>query len=612
MRDDLLDYYERELTYLRQMGAEFAERYPKIAGRLQLESGGSEDPHVERLIEAFAFLAGRVHLKIDDEFPEITSALLDILYPHYVRPVPSMSVVEFHLDPEQGKLTTGLKVPRESILYSRPVDGIPCRFRTCYDLTLWPFALTEAQWTTPDRLQPPLKAPNAVAALRFQLRCFQDISFKQLDLGSLRFYLNGESNLVHALYELLLNNAAQIVVRDPAQPRLRPLELPRTALRASGFTDAEAMLPYTRRSFRGYRLLQEYFAFPEKFFFIELTGLEALRTAGFDANAEFIVLISPYERDERQQMLELGVSEKTLRAACTPVINLFPHTAEPILLDQLRSEYPVVPDVRRRHALEVFSIEEVVSANPRTQEVVKFDPFFSYRHAQTRDKRQTFWHATRRASQQRNDEGTDVSLSLVDLSGRPSHPEKETLTIRCICTNRDLPSRLPFGNEAGDFEIEGMPSVKRIVALKKPNATMRPPVGKAALWRLVSQLSLNYLSLVSEGREALQEILRLYNFSGSSYLERQIQGISRIESRRHFARVVSDSGIAFVRGTRVEMSFDEAQFVGGGVYLFASVLEQFLGLYVSMNSFSQLVVRTEQRKEIVKEWPPRAGEAVLV
>jgi type VI secretion system protein ImpG len=610
VRDELLDYYERELTFLRQMGQEFAEKYPKIAGRLLLEAGGSEDPHVERLIEAFAFLAGRVHLKIDDEFPEITEALLGILYPHYVRPIPSMSVVEFRLDPEQGKLTTGLKIPRDSLLYSRPVDGVPCRFSTCYELTLWPFSVAEAQWATPDRLQ--LKAGNAAAALRFQLRCFPDVSFKALELERLRFYLHGESNLVHALYELLLNNCAQILVRDPAQPRQRPLELPPGSLRPVGFADDESMLPYTRRSFHGYRLLQEYFAFPEKFFFLELSGLEALRAAGFDTLAEFVLLISPFERNERQQMLELGVSPKTLRPDCVPIVNLFPHTAEPILLDQVRHEYPVVPDVRRRHALEIFSIEEVVSASTQTREVVHYDPFFSYRHAKNREKRQTFWHATRQASARRSDEGTDMVLTLVNLSGQPAHPDAEALTVRTICTNRDLPGRLPFGNEAGDFEIEGMPSVKHIVALKKPTAALRPPVGKAALWRLISQLSLNYLSLVSEGRDALQEILRMYNFSDSMFLEKQIQGITRIDSRRHFARVSSEGGIAFVRGTRVEMTFDEDQFVGGGAYLFASVIEQFLGLYVSLNSFSQLVARTVHRKEVLKEWPPRAGEAVLL
>jgi type VI secretion system protein ImpG len=611
LRDELLDYYERELTFLRQMGAEFAEKYPKIASRLLLEADRCEDPHVERMIEAFAFLAGRVHLKIDDEFPEITESLLGILYPHYIRPIPPMSIVEFHLDPEQGKLTTGFKVPRGSLLYSRPVDGVPCRFRTCYETTLWPVRVVEAQWRTPDRLQPAIKAADAVAALRVELRCLPDVSFDKLAMKALRFYLNGEANLVHALYELLSNNCVQILVRDPSRPQ-RTVQLPPSGIRPCGFSEEESMLPYSRRSFVGYRLLQEYFAFPEKFFFLELGGLEPLATAGFQDRVEIVFLISGFERADRQQMLEGGISAKTLRPDCTPIINLFNHTAEPIMIDQLRHEYPVVPDVRRRHAYEIFSIESVVSANPQTQQITDFEPFYSYRHATLRDKKQTFWHAMRRPSARRGDEGTEVSLALVDLSGRPAHANVETLTVRCLCTSRDLPARLPFGSETGDFELEGMPSIKRVLTLKKPTPTLRAPVGKGALWRLISQLSLNYLSLVSDGKHALQEILRLYNFTDSTYFEKQIQGISELNSRKHFARVISENGIAFIRGTEVDMLIDEEQFVGGGVYLFASVLEHFLGLYVSMNSFSQLVARTAQRKEVLRKWPPRAGEAILL
>lgn len=613
MRDDLLLYYERELTFLRQMGAEFAGKYPKIASRLVLEPDKCEDPHVERLLEAFAFLAARVHLKIDDEFPEITEALLHILYPHYMRPIPSMSVAEFQVDPEQVKPESGLKVDAGSVLYSRPVGGVPCKFRTCYDITFWPVTVAEAEWKTPDRMQPPIKAPEAIGAVRLDLRCQGDLTFSKLSLGSLRFYLNGEGNLIHTLYEVLSNNCTQIIVRDPTpKSKIPPVILRPECLRPAGFADNEGMLPYTRRSFVGYRLIQEYFCFPQKFFFVDLCGLEEVCAAGFGGAAEVIFLIGPFERSDRRQVLELGVSARTFRLGCAPIVNLFNQTAEPILLDHARFEYPVVPDVSRRAAMEVFSVDDVVSVNPKDQDVLRYEPFYSFRHGAAREKQQAFWHAVRRPSGRRNDEGSEMFVSLVDLTGRPIEANVESLTVRTTCTNRDLPSRLPFGNEAGDFQLEGAAPVKKIVALIKPTDTLRPPLGKNALWRLISQLSLNYLSLVGEGREALQEILRLYNFTGSAYSEKQIDGIVRLESRRHFARVVSEDGVAFARGTRVEMDFDEEQFVGGGVYLFAAVLECFLGLYCSMNSFSQLVARTRQRKEILKQWPPRAGRKILL
>lgn len=612
MRDELLLYYERELTFLRQMGAEFAARYPKIAQRLVIEPDKCEDPHVERLLEAFSFLAARVHLKIDDEFPEITESLLGILYPHYLRPVPSMSVAEFQVDYEQVTPEKGLAMPRGAMLRSRPVQGVPCKFRTCYDVTFWPLEVADAEWKTPDRLQPAIRATDAAAAVRLELRCAGDLTFQKLATPSLRFYLSGESNLIHTLYELLCNNCAQILVRDPAARTKPPVVLPPGSLQPVGFAEDEAMLPYPHRSFIGYGLLQEYFCFPQKFFFLDLSGLEHLAAAGFGNRAEIILLISPFERSDRRQMLELGVNAKTFRLNCSPIVNLFPHTAEPILLSHAQAEYPVVPDVNRRTAMEVFEILDVTSANPQTREIVQFEPFYSYRHGAGKQKVQAFWHAVRRPSGYREDEGTQVFLSLVDLSSRPIRPDVDALNVRTIASNRDLPSRLPFGNEAGDFEVEGMGAVKRTLALIKPTDTLRPPLSKDSLWRLVSQLSLNYLSLVDNGREALQEILRLYNFTGSTYSEKQIQGLTDLSSKRHFARVVSDDGIAFARGTMVEMEFDEEQFVGSGVYLFAAVLEHFLGLYVSLNSFSQLRVKTRQRKEILRQWPPRAGRKILI
>jgi type VI secretion system protein ImpG len=612
VRDDLLLYYERELSFLRRMGAQFAEQYPKIASRLNLEPDKCEDPHVERLLEAFAFLAARVHLKIDDEFPEITEALLSIIYPHFIRPVPSMTIVDFRMNPTQAQIGSGLKIDRGSVLSSRPVAGVPCKFRTCYDAYLWPMSVVAAEWKSPDRLQPAIKSADAVAALRVELGCWRDVTFEKAPPNPLRFFLNGESGLVHTLYELLCSRVTQIIVRDPTPgSRVRPVTLSPDALRPVGFDEHESMLPNPRRSFEGYRLLHELFAFPEKFFFLDITGLESA-LSGFKDRAELIFLIAPFELTERRQALEVGISPKTFHLACAPAINLFEQTAEPILISQRRFEYPIVPDVRRPNATEIFSVDEVVSVRPDTQEPVRFEPFYSYHHATAAKRGQTFWLASRRASGRRDDEGTEMYLSLVDLEQRPVAPDLDSLTVRLTCTNRDIPARLQFGVESGDFEIEGAVPVQAIVALRKPTPALRPPTGRSSLWRFISHLSLNYLSLVSEGKEALQEILKLYDFNNSSYSAKQIEGIVELKSRPHFARIISENGITFARGTRVDMEMDEDNFVGGGAYLFASVLEHFLGLYVTLNSFSQLSVTTRQRKEVLRQWPPRAGTKILL
>jgi type VI secretion system protein ImpG len=613
MRDDLLLYYERELDYLRKMAMQFAEKHPKVAARLALEPSKCEDPHVERLLEGFAFLAARVHLKIDDEFPEISEALLSVVYPQLTRPIPSMSIVEFQLDPEKGKLTTGLEIPQHSQLFSRPVGGVPCTFRTCYDTTLWPVSVAAGEWRAPSRLQPAVKAVDSNGAIRIELRSDPDVNLDKLKMNQVRFYLDGEAGLINMLYELLFTRLNRILVRDPTPgSKVSPVSLPASALQPVGFAEDEGLLPYAHGSFLGHRLLLEYFCFPEKFFFIDLTGLEAVWGGGFKNAVEFVFLISDVEGDERRQRLELELTKKTFRLGCAPVVNLFNQTAEPVQLNQRRYEYAVTPDVRRPYAAEIFSVDEVTAINTATQESSTFEPFYSLRHANRVGKPACYWMARRRPSNRPNDDGTDIYLSLVDLSMRPMDPDANILSIRTTCTNRGLPARLPFGGEDGDFELEGAASLKRIVTLRKPTAPIRPTAGKAAFWRLISHLSLNYLSLVEEGKEALQQILRLYDFGQSAFSQNIVESIRKVSSRREFARVSSENGITFARGQRIEIELDEDRFTGSGAYLFASVLERFLALNATLNSFTQLVVTTPQRKGALCEWQPRAGRKLLI
>lgn len=613
MRDDLLLYYERELDYLRKTAVQFAERNPKVASRLVLEPTKCEDPHVERMLEAFAFLAARVHLKIDDEFPEISEALLTVVYPQLVRPIPSMSIAEFQPDPEKGKLSTALPIPRNSTLHSRPVGGVPCTFRTCYDTKLWPVSVTAAEWKAPSRLQPAIKTGDSSGAIRIEVRCAPDVNLRELKLDRIRFYLDGEGGLINTLYETLFSRLNRILVRDPTPgSKVNPVILPASALQPVGFNDDEGMLPYSHRSFVGHRLLMEYFSFPEKFFFIDVTALETVWQAGFTQTFEIVFLISEVEGDDRRQRLETELSKKTFRMGCTPIVNLFTQVAEPIQLSQRKYEYPIAPDVRRPFATEVYSVDEVTCINTATQQTTTFEPFYSLRHSTLARNEKCFWTVRRRPSSRPNDEGTDMFLSLVDLSMRPLSPEGNILSLRTTCTNRDLPARLPFGNEDGDFELEGPATLKRIVALRKPTATVRPPSGKGALWRLISHLSLNYLSLVERGKDAFQQILRLYDIGRTAYSQNVIDSVVSIHSTRHFAPVRSDSGTTFARGLRVQLELDEDQFVGGGAFLFAAVIERFLGLYTSLNSFTQLVAFTSQRKEPLYEWQPRAGRRILV
>jgi type VI secretion system protein ImpG len=637
VRDELLGYYERELSFLRQMGADFAQKYPKIAARLLLEADKCEDPHVERMIEAFAFLAGRIHLKIDDEFPEVTESLLNVLYPHYLAPVPSMSVVQFALDPTQGKLTTGYEIPRETTLYSRAVAGTPCRFRTSYPVTVWPMEVAEASLVSLDPVD--TRGKWSEALLKITVQCLNNTKLSELKTGesdvtkarpveSLRFFLNGEPQVVYPLYEMIFNHATRVEMRDAsgAGTRARPtakraatgttLTLPTSVIGAVGFDSDEGMLPFPARSFAGYRLLTEYFTFPDKFMFFDIAGLDEAARRGFGDRFE----ISIYLRDVTP--LRAVVDSNTFALACAPVINLFNKIAEPIQLTAQQHEYHVIPDVHRQMATEIYSIESVRTTDPQFQQSREFQPFYSYRHiaggngAGAKDNDRAFWYATRRPSARAEDPGTEIFISLVDLGFNPHVPAVETITINTICTNRDLPGKLPFGGRETDFEIEGTAPLSRIQCLKKPTPTVRPPMRRAAHWRLISHLSLNHLSLIgnkADGTpESLQEILLLYDFLNSAATRKQITGITRVDARRVVRQTGSRIGAGFVRGLETTVEFNEENYVGSGMFLFAAVLERFLGLYASINSFNQLVATSQQREGIIKRWPPRAGEQTLL
>ena len=624
MRDQLLEYYERELTFLRRMGEEFAAKYPKIAGRLLLEPDKCEDPHVERLIEAFAFLAARIHLKMDDEFPEITESLLNILYPHYLAPIPSMSIVQFVLDPTQGKITAGYPVQRGTLLFSRPIQGTPCRFRTCYPMILWPIEVLSAVLEDPEHLERGRRSAELV--LRLRLQCVNETRLSQLKWGegkeaqgidSLRFYLHGEPQIIYPLYELLFNRTLRMEIRAvrsgkmPASaPLPNPIRLSASCLQPVGFAAEESMLPYSPRSFRGYGLLSEYFAFPDKFHFMEISGLQEAARAGF--GEQFDILIHLEGGFAQRPAIHAG----HFQLGCTPIINLFSKVAEPIQLSQQQHEYHLIPDVHRQFATEIYSIDAVTATDPLLKEARPFQPFYSIRHAAQREKEQAYWYAARRPSVRKEDPGTEMYLSLVDLNFNPHVPAVETITVHTTSTNRDLPGKLPFGGSEGDFEVEGIQSLSRIRCLKKPTGTIRPPLRQSTHWRLISHLSLNYLSLVDDAQkgspEALQEILMLYDFTDSAAIRKQIQGITRVESRRVVRQTGAHIGSGLIRGMETTVEFDEEQFVGGSVFLFASVLDRFLGLYASINSFNQLVVKTKQREGILRRWPPKAGEQILL
>ncbi len=619
MSEALYPYYERELHFIRQMAQEFGQRYPSTAGRLMLEPNASGDPHIERLIESFALLSGRIHRKLDDEFPELTDALLGVLYPHYLSPIPSMSIVQFELDPTRGRLPDGFLIDTDSRLRTAPVNGTACRFRTAYPTTLWPLKINNAILQTPPlprEYDPPRRT---AAALRLQFESLGGTKFADLSLDTLRLYLFGDGYITATLYELLFNHATQVVFRSTNKNSKIPnVTLPASeVLRPVGFDSDQGLLPYSARSFIGYRLLTEFFTFREKFLFVDLGGWQKACAGRAETDVEVVIYL-----DRAVPRMEEWVDATTFRLGCAPAVNLFEQIAEPISLTQKTHEYRIVPDVTQPLGLETHSVTSVSSTDPTTGTVTEYQPFYSFNHRRDREDEQSYWYTTRRNSTREGDRGTDLYLHLVDLNFRPHLPAESTLVVRTMATNRDLPVQLAMAGERLYFELEAAAPLSGIRCLRPPTTPLRPPSRHGRYWALISHLNLNYLSLTDpeRGRESLQEILRLYDFSDpkagqqqlSEVTRQTIDGITALRTRRIVGRTGGAVASGFARGVEVSLELDEEKYVGTGMYLFASVLERFLGLYTSINSFTQVVAKTTQTENYFKRWPLRAGDQQLV
>ncbi|MBT5698097.1 MAG: type VI secretion system baseplate subunit TssF [Gemmatimonadales bacterium] len=596
-REELLQYYQAELTYLREKGADFADQYPKVANRLELSPDESPDPHVERLLEAFAFLTARVQRNLDQQFPEITTALLELLYPHYLAPVPSMTVVQFKPDPEQGILTTGYEVARHTSMYAEAhgAGGLSARFRTCYPVTLWPVEVSYGGMESTNQYDFLDGRGDVVKVIRIRVEA-DGVPLKDLELDSLRFHFNRDLKAATDLHELVFANLAGVVVLP--EGATHPIELGPDDVQEVGYGEDEAVLPYPRHAHPGYRLLQEYFTFPRKYLFMDVKGLRpALKGNHFD----ILLLLS------RAPETDLMVDTDTFALGCTPAANLFPHTSEPIRLDQKKSEYRLVPDAHREGSTEIHTVVSVSSSEDNSDETRRLHPYYSFDHHAAHEKTEAFWVVRRTGTGRRDMPGTQMMLSLVDLEFDARVPAGDTIYAHTLCTNRRLAEQLPAGAK---LTTETGAPVQSIVAMNKPTPQLDPPLGGETRWRLVSHLSLNHLSLKGgpDGLAALKEILLLYAQYDSQSAHRQINGIREMHTRPIVERLGHEAWRGFARGTEVRLVLDPSAFPGSSPFLFASVLRHFIALYASLNSFTRTVAEDSRRPgEVWKQWPALAG-----
>jgi type VI secretion system protein ImpG len=615
-----LQLYNSELQHIRDMGAEFAREFPKIAGRLGMEGIEVADPYVERLIEAFSYLSARVQLKIQAEFPKFTQHLLEIVYPQYLAPTPSMVVVRFEPDLQEGSLVDGYVVPRNTILRSIRAKGdrTACQYRTAHDVTLWPLVLEQVRYYTSAGALATIGVDDLEgvrAGFRFGLRVVGGAAFDQLSLDQVRLAITGSDALPMQVYEQIIGNGVGLIVRPKGGAKQWSRRYSTDAIRRVGFSRKESLLPPGKRTFDGYRLLQEYFAFPQRFLFVEFGGIgdAVKRCAGTEL--EIIVLL-----DRTVRSLEKSVSESNFELNCTPAINLFPRRADRIHLDDRHHEYHVVPDRTRPQDFEVHSVNAVQGFGTSADPEQEFLPFYACSDLKKFDGSSAFYTVSREprmlSSRQRRRGtrssyvGNEVFLAIVDGKEAPYRSSLRQLGVEILCTNRDLPLHMAIGRGKTDFTLESGAPVLSVQCIAGPTRPRPSHAFGETSWRLISHLSLNYLSLVDndqvEGAAAIRELLSLYADSKDAAAVKQIEGVKSVASRPVNGRIPTVGPITYGRGVEITVTCDEHAFEGTGVFLLGAVLDEFISKYVSLNSFTRTIIRSSDRGEIIR-WPARLG-----
>lgn len=617
----LLRNYEEELAYLRDMGGEFAEAYPKIAARLGMDSVEVMDPYIERLLEGVAFLTARVQLELDLQFPALTSHLLEIVYPHYLAPTPAMMVAELQPDMQSAALKDGYLVPRGTVLRSRLADGdnTPCTFRSAHDVTMWPIKITEAEYLDGRGELTAAGVPREVdarAAIRLRLCRHGDQPIADLALNDLTLFLSASEGRNWALHELLCTQATGLMGRSTDRRDDWMVELPGSQVAPRGLSRDEALLPTPRQSFDGYRLLQEYFAMPERFHFVELKNLSLAVGRAKGADVDIYILLG-----EGNPEVAPGVTPDAFRLNATPAINLFEKRCDRVLVSASDVEQHVVVDRTAPLDYEIYAINSVHGISTDGRDDVVFRAFYSETDFTAAGEQHATYYAQSRKMRQRSERerlkgvrtsylGSELYLSLVDRLHAPYRADLSQLAVTAMVTNRDLPLLLPTGGA----DVFQLPDGGPVAAIRTPISPTRPRPTLAqgdTAWRLISHLSLNYLSITetgpeNAGAEALRELIGIYAPLGDKVIEKQLEGIVDVTSRPIVRRMADEVLSTAVRGLEIRLDFDESFFEGTSAYLLGSVLDTFFQKYVSINSFTETVLTTQQRGEIAR-WRPQKG-----
>lgn len=614
--EQLLPYYERELGLFRQYTREFSSRYPKAAGRLLIAGDTCEDPHVERLIQSVALLTARVAKRLDDAYPQFTHALLDTLYPHYLRPFPACSIVRIADDeaPGGGQLAQLAHVPRGTVLRSQPVQGVACKFTSVYDVTLAPLAISRLHFSAIIDAPPGLRLPDGASALlSIQFTSSSDnYHLDQPGFANLRLFADGEPSVRAALLDaLFLRGAGAYVALDEHSPWLA---VDGTPLAPAGYADDDALIPISARSHPALRLLTEYFAFPEKFHFIDIAWSRLAALLPKQCRQFTLHLpLKGVRSDSHEARLLSGVSRDNLLLGCTPVVNLFAKSGVPIRLTHTEPDYALLADATHAFAYDIHSIEAVtvVRKDEAGERLSTFLPLYASLQGSQAEHGLTqgqYWLARRDETVAAISPGHEMRLCLIDPQFSPGSAACATVSTQLLCSNRDLPTQLHYGLPGGDLLAEDVPDGIPARFLRKPTPSMRFLADTH--WRLIAHLSLNYSGLTQAGLGEFQKMLSLYDLPRSPTTQRLIQGIVTLEHGSTRAWMPTVPFPTLMPGIAIRLGIDEQAFVGSSIYIFAQVLQRYFALNSQLNCFSQLTLLSQRSGEEILRCPERSADAI--
>lgn len=606
--DSLLPYFEHELSLFNKQSKAFSKKYPKIANRLLMAHDTVDDPHIERLIQAFSLISARINKKLDDSYADFTESLLQVVYPDYQKPFPSTSIAQFNLGVHANALSEPVCVPRHSGFFTQKIKGTACQFQSTQDVTLFPLAIDDVSFDTSQEMYDTDHGYlNGCIKIKFT-GLNPSFDYSRLREQPIDIYIDADASQGTSLWDLLCCDVKLTHIHGGNTQKLKgsPFEL-------LGFEPEQQLLPSNNVSNAASALLKEYFYFPEKFNFLRLNLGQLCPNIKLDASGFELHCFFKFDKKNTIKLKNLQqLSASSIKLFCTPVVNLFSAAAKPIQVNHTKVYYDLIPDTHALYQHEVYDVMTVIESKQEDNRLIQrhYYPFYALNHYEQQDEGR-YYHIKRDKEMADFQQGFEYQIMFVDKA-RDTSSGTVSMSASLRCTNRDLPAQVMFGQSRGDLFSEGMAGFSSLSLLQQPTRTARFDYTGDERWRLISLISLNFLSLAAQDAELMKEYLSLYDISESAANKQLIEGIVSVSTHIKTRRIQRTPQPGFVRGTAIDISINQKQFAGVSMRQFAHLLAFVFGYHASLNSFVEVGIIDATTKEEIYRCYPRSGLSPLI